>query len=570
MRKLLMLALIVVVLRGALPTLAADPADLTALASFYPADAPLYVGLRTDDGYIEALDGILGRIVAIPDLQVPPVNVSILLDQLALQIYPPDGTFAGNIRPWLGDFAAFGLIDVNAEVLNNDMDQPPMIIVLSITDQDAVADLLITALTESETNFTQQTGPDYINLAIDEATYGVIVIRQDALVVHIGETARELPLNGIPDDSLAAQPGFAESFSMLPGSDYNIAVYLDTPRFVEAAVETDPIAAQQLGTLGGMIQGAGPQVWGFTVLDGPTLTIDIAQGVGDMATMIPAFQPIDPAFAARIPATAPLVIHANNLGGNLAASFDQIEGALAAAGDGSDAMLEEALATFESVTGLNLLTDVFGWMTGDYALYLDLTPLASGGLSSLPVSFALLAEVTDPAAAAATVDGLTSGLEQTLARMMPPDTEEGMPAPTVTREDINGTPATVLSIPASLDTPFPIELVISANDSVFVLGTRAAAEIAFAADGGLAADAEFIRSQQWWLPDPIQVAYIGTEGLRPLTVFLMMFAPSSTEDGSNPVDQAEAALDIFSSSTITSAYDANGNYLARLVLTFSE
>ncbi|MBK8022354.1 MAG: hypothetical protein IPK19_13250 [Chloroflexi bacterium] len=100
----------------------------------------------------------------------------------------------------------------------------------------------------------------------------------------------------------------------------------------------------------------------------------------------------------------------------------------------------------------------------------------------MPVDFTVTLEATDPATARALVDGLANGLED-------PPVEEV----SVTREDIGGANALVITVNSS-DVPFPLELVLAANDQVFSIGTRH--YVTFVAGRGLDTDPAFQESRR--------------------------------------------------------------------------
>ena len=84
------------------------PQDLTTLAGYLPADAPVYIGFRTDDAFLSTLDSLASKLDAVVPGGMMSGSVQEALDDLAKSI-EPGGTFATTMRPWLGDTAAFGI-----------------------------------------------------------------------------------------------------------------------------------------------------------------------------------------------------------------------------------------------------------------------------------------------------------------------------------------------------------------------------------------------------------------------------------------------------------------------------
>jgi hypothetical protein len=113
---------------------------------------------------------------------------------------------------------------------------------------------------------------------------------------------------------------------------------------------------------------------------------------------------------------------------------------------------------------------------------------------------------------------------------------------------------------------------MGANDEVFALGTRNAVTAILNPDGGLPSNPEFARAQSFMLDNPVSVAWLGTESLLPLDDLAGAFGPSRAggDSENKQVEQIRNAINLFSSGTISATMDADGNSLARMVLTFSE
>ena len=83
---------------------------------------------------------------------------------------------------------------------------------------------------------------------------------------------------------------------------------------------------------------------------------------------------------------------------------------------------------------------------------------------------------------------------------------------TVSSETMVGTDVTVLTIKDS-QLPWPVELLLAANDDVFAFGTRSAVQTILSRDGGLSSNPAYVRAQDFVLKDNVSLVYLGTDGL---------------------------------------------------------
>src|SRR4051794_25533278 len=128
MKRLIVIILILGTALGALTLPAAAQTETTSLASYFPADTPIFISFRTDDQFIDLLDKLAAQIgTAVPG-GLMSGSLRELLDMQVANMQP-GGTFAKTIRPWLGDMGAFGITKLDTE-----SSQPPMTMVFSLTD----------------------------------------------------------------------------------------------------------------------------------------------------------------------------------------------------------------------------------------------------------------------------------------------------------------------------------------------------------------------------------------------------------------------------------------------------
>jgi hypothetical protein len=586
---LLLLALLGISL---VPALAAPVGQLNDLARYFPADTAVFVATRIDDGFFGELDSIVARIASVlPPGTIPPLTIEEALDMALAEADPPL-RFQADIRTWLGDTAAVGVLEIPLEMGGMSSSAPlrprsmdddaPMLFAIAITNRDAAVTFFINTLATSDTEFTRTDEPDFTLLEDPNNPDAAVVIRDDVMLI----SNRYAGVTAVPETSLSADADFAATFDLLPETDYNATVYLNFGDILRQAMESDPEAAAAMGMFGGLFSAIGPQAWGATVLEGVSLTIDAVQRFDGLSVLeemgIPAsLTPINPAFAAHVPAGAPLVIHSTGLGTSIEALFttmDRQMQALVESGMADDDELEtmqEGLADLEAgfttFTGLDLREDVASWMTGDYAMFLMLNPelnLSSqfGIFATFPLDFGLAVQATDPDAAAATVTGLTEALERLAA--LAANQEDAEAEVTISADTIGSNAVTVVTI-TSDEMPWPVELLLGSNNEVFALGTRNAVTAIFSRDGGLPANPAFVRAQNFLLPDPVSAAYLGTGGLLPLADLVVTFAEDDAEAEQN-AQIVRDLLNLFPSATISQSMDADGNSFSRLVLTLAE
>lgn len=497
---LLLVALLFTLVIGSLSTSAQG--NVAAGADMMPADTVLYASIRTDAGYIETLDGVLNNLYAQvsaalpPDMtgMLPPIEnpISTALDDSFR------GEFATTVRPWLGEQIAIGIGgDLTA-------DMPDISIVVDITDRAAARAFAESDIIASDSITVEEL--DGYDILTDEMVSAFIAINDDVMVLTTAE--RMLPPN--ITDTLAANGDFSKALDALPAESYNIFGYVDGTSLLElanAAVDTDQFVDPATVALLADLQGnLGVIALGATILDGDTLTIDYAQqATGDL--LAGASTPVDPAFMSVLPAGTDLLIHASNLNGTFTTALQGLQGlAELGATDGTpvqnvDELLNQIDGLLLMTVGIDFSNDVIGWMTSDFALYADYQPLPIAALTdpnttelNIASEIGFVVRTTDVDAATAVVEAIAT----TLA-------DPGVGIPT-TREDIGGANALVISLAApGITAP---DLIIAANENVFVIGTRTSAEALLNGTGGFM-DSELAQdAANYYLPSATSVWYV--------------------------------------------------------------
>jgi hypothetical protein len=562
------------------PAMAAPTADLNALAKYFPASAPVLISFRTDDAYIKEIDDLFAKIAAqIPGMKQPD-TIAHQFDNVVNEVIGK-GDFASEMRTWLGDTASIGIFSFEGMMgradSGSDNKPPHFLAAVAITDQKAAEAFWKTALAKSPSgDYQSSTEGDFILLTPgkDSKAEGIVAIGKD--VLFIGAYKEDLPLKG-QTDSLSDSATFADSITQLPESDYNITIYANLGTFLKQMMEmqsstmgNDPSQAAMMQSIEPMLKNFPPEVIGFTVLDERSLTVDIVVPYGDLlkdfekagfSTAMPA--PVDPTYAANILSGSPLVIHSTNLGASLEGVIKSLQtqaGMMQSTGM-SVTELEDGLNklkfAIQGLTGKDLEKDILPAMTGDYALYVTLSPALSD-LSSpadlakqMPVDFGFLTEMSDPTISKALIDGIKTAIGSMKDAQVK-----------VTTEQIAGTDAVVIT-GTGADMPFPIELVLTGNDKRFFFGTRRAAAAALTGKGGLDGDAAFKEASGYLVPSPSVIAYLAGDGLKPLSKIIGM---TSSETSAK---QFDAFLKLVSSASISSTTKDNVAF-ARLVWTMPQ
>lgn len=581
MKKILLLCLLLVFSLGALPAAAnplQSPVDnFTGLAAYFSAEAPMFLAMRTDDAYLDELDAVIGHVAkALPGVIPPNFSVKQLYD------LPVDSsrTVGQAIRPWLGSAAAVG-INGSPETLMSST--PPLLIVVEITDRAA-----------AETFWSGMLGSSYNTETVNGYTVYTPNNRFISGSVAVGDKVLLISLSNsitpeMPRESLAQSARFTGALAQMPADSYNILVYSDAASFTIASMQqmfstSNPRMAAIYKVFNelfdALLSAQGPQMIGFTTLDGRTLTMDMAQMRGDTSKLEAlglnlyfASDPVDVNFAARVPADAPLVLQGSNIGPmmiNGIKNFRTLGDYLQDQGIVRDLLITQFVdpenaelandlinighlitffeLSFAGMTGLNFENDVLAWMDGDFASYLRIVP--SEKLLIAP-DFAVIVESSDAQAPAATISKLVDALNQ--YRLKPSVSSDGSTiifsdllrwfAPPYARNQFSGITE--------------LDLLLGSRGSLAAFGTRRAVEYSLSSDtGGLAADPSFIAAQAYFLPGAQSIAYANLNPLVPVLERTRL----------DPM--AAALLGLFESGSITSIINDEVN-LVRFVLTIS-
>lgn len=600
MRKLIIWLLLTTLLMGALPASAAAPIDdLTALAGYFPADSLAFFAIRTDESYIETLDGVFEKIsAALPAAGIPPVPVSSKLDQMAVSL--GGGNFESVFRPWLGDTIAAGTVWRGES-------SPRGAIAFSVSDHD-VAETFIDEQIIAKTGeeyYQKSEGAGYILWESPEQELTEYVLYEDAwLVLPLG--LGDPPVEGF-ENTLADSVDFNAMMRMLPDQDdgYNIAGYFNPAPLM-------PVVEAQAGRrfpplLVELTKARGSYAVGLNILDDRVLVMDVVSSWGNTTALEEAgftlamdIGAADLEFAAHIPADAPLVAQTINPGRQAQIMVENIHAVDAwmeaegislfadevlnpqdkriASGFELTDLLAMANLTLKGLTGLEYEKDIFPVLDGNAAMYLRfdanmaaMEELAASQAYYLPLDMAAVIEVTDADAAGKITEALAGALEENNFE--------------IEREEINGANTVVmprfgaminLLLPPEIVAKMPeLDHIFGWNEDVFVYGTRDTATYSLAPENdNLASDPTFVAAQAYMLPGAQDILYMNPDGLATLPDIIEMIAEQETPHELDDIQQklsiVRNILDLIESGTITAISNDNGDTIVRAVLTLAE
>ncbi|MFN8372559.1 MAG: DUF3352 domain-containing protein [Anaerolineae bacterium] len=555
MKKFLLLLTLCVLLLGVLPgaALAASVEDLTALASYYPADTVVFAAIRSDAAYLETLNGLLTRIERRTDSPIMTIE-----DMLNQSLSVNNLSFEDDIRPWLGDSIALGVRDLNSRF------SPGFMIAVDVTDNAALAALLDNAAQDSSS------GEEYTQYEFDGA-----VLRLYGNVLLVSQTEQMLD-DAAEGDRLSDSEDFSATLALLPEPDYNAVIYLQTNEIMDLLREQMAAQAAQTGmdlAMFDQFNVAGSEAVGLTVINDLGFAIDIAARPAEEVNpdFAPATDsaPLDLGFAARVPAGAWLYMQDTNFGDDVRRSInllafvmemgiDQQVAQSMARGQQIPAFLDQLdrndvrafiNLAFAGFTGLNFENDVLANLDGNIAMYLGLVENEELGYAP---EMGVVAEM-DGDASQHIFDSLQNALNQYEANFSVEGNVITIPSPARLMAPSDA------DIP-ELDNP-ALDLLLGYNDEVFAAGTRTAVQFSLdPGDASLATNPNFVAAQDYFLPDAETLLFAD---LAPVIRFIDDEVASQASQYGN---DALKVLSLFDSASITSRVDDDGTALARAVI----
>ena len=609
MRKFALL-LVTMLLLMAGTAQARDKDTLTDLARYYSQDTVAYVGLRTDTDFAGELTSFYDRVRAFFPEVFPPATATDLLDSFAVNM--TGSSFEDGVGTWLGETAAVGvsLDPVFIDEMRGDV--PPIVISVAITDVEGAKAFVESQLDKDEDgnlldySFIERDG--FVVYQPNEEDQGQVSIAIGSDVLMMSPSVSLMVLGEI-DNALDTVPAFLETIALLPESNYNVIVYADSGEInrtsyyssmmgmnfaaaMNEGASTDEAVneanEESDGMLMSLLQVDATQAMGFTILDGDTLTVDIASLVADSELydevgidMQPA-PALDTAFTSRIPADAVLVAQSSDFGPTTQLGLDSLRrfgafvdengGLVELMGVPREFMDDEELFAMESfsissmvgaintgfsgLTGLNLEKDVLPVLNGDVASFVRVLPAQGFMLPVLP-DFGMYFQTDNDEGAAMIVDSLHQasqayGTDYSIEALGEDGAALNLPV-LVDALDMGDVPA--------------LDVLFGAGNGIFSLGTRPAVESSMGVDANLTDTAAYQAAQAYFLPNTSVLLYID---LAPLADQLASLMNDGMLPNSEELKQALTAMDMLESATGTvTSVDATTS-IARFTLTVAE
>lgn len=581
MRKLLLLALVVLLASTALSVSAFDDPDMTALASYFSDDALLYMSVRVDDSLVESLDSLLGRVTPfLPQGTLPPnITANDLLD-LALQDADL-GSFDETIRPWLGDVAALGMYQPESLY-----DDPPVLVAVDVDGEAALTFFSEIIANELQSGSLEQSEVNGYTVFTSTSEYDTTEVAIGDDVLFIASMPNLLPLEGI-ENPLSDDSNFHDTLNSLPEDSYGLLMYANMQQLQQFNLAQAGLvgASGMPSFLEDFMDVYGGTAIGFTILNEEALVMDVVQNLNidaydefgvDMATM----GAIDTAFTNHIPSNAFAVVQSADFGSSLQLGLDNVRalGDYIKANGGLADMIdpegyefdeEERLIinqvdlawfvgfvnfTFAGGTGLNLERDVLPVLDGDIAMFVSASP-AESFISPILPDAALLFQNSDADAAVAIVEQLGASAE---AYELP-----------VFLEDYSSGTAIVLPAEEFLGFSSPsLDILVGASDDVFAIGTRGGVNAVVDMDESLVDNSVYQDASQYFIPDTQQLLYLATDPI--LDAADVLISGGDVPLGQMELQMGYPAISLLESASITGAVDENGVTTIRLVITLAE
>jgi Protein of unknown function (DUF3352) len=257
-----------------------------------------------------------------------------------------------DVKPWLGERAGFFLT--------------------SVTGSSASGAVIVDSKDDDKATSTIEKGLKDAGASLDKSSYKGADIEtvggQGAFSVHDGlviagtEDGVKAALAARDGDHLSDASAYKDATDKV-SKDGIALFYVDTPRLLDAAGQSDPQTAALIQTLKANPQVAklGPAAAAVTV------TSD------SIAFEAPASKEVDtPHPVADLPADSWIALSVGSLGDNLRTSLKQ----LSASGNGQAlALIEDQI---RNQTGLSLQSDLLGWLTDATGFISGITPKGNG------------------------------------------------------------------------------------------------------------------------------------------------------------------------------------------------
>lgn len=541
---------------------------LVDAARFFPSSTPFYFSIRTDAGYINTLNDVF---VAVQERTIG--SAMTLPDGLDMLFQSMGGAdFQTAIAPWLGDYIAFGVLPpdllTDYDYSNDDVEYA---LLVKITNRESATDYMRGLLLEENRVAWREESSDEFTAFFAEDSYmrDKIVITDNHLVIaNTSKFAPPAPVRGSLLDSYA----FEDALNAMPADAYNFVMYVDIPTIQSYATAANGYA-RKLERIQNLLfaQMMGPIALAGKLENGNALILDAVSLAGNMTAMeqlgitMPPNLVVNPEFTAYIPADSIFALQGVSpvqYGDYFRDTLLQVWRYLSASefNPEYDAKIQEWVAqgyasfgriadtVVSGFTGMSLERDFGNWMSRDFVWFMRSNPELDN--PNFPIDTAFVFQVTDGAQSVESMRNLVRALPLALRSM-------GVRGVSFREDTLEGADALFMDIYGYAADEKPVfELVISANESVFVIGTARA--VADSLRGG--AGGAFALAQPYILPNATSVLYDSAVNALPLTRWIV------AQDRNNSNGQLiEAIVNVLGEGVISSAMLEDGTTVSRSV-----
>lgn len=516
MRKLMIFILLVL---SVFPIMAQPESagDITALARYFPEDAPVFMAFRVDESTRTAVDGVLTTIGERVGQPVPADATSMALEQYVTSML---GYYTGeelDVLEWVGDSIGFGTFD-NISI---------SVTVISVTNREAAEEDLATAMENAFTEFEQEEVNGATLYRPELAYYSGYLLTDDALFISVDLDMLETFASGARETSLLDSERFTGAIEALPADGYGAVSYIDVSAFVR-------FISNQGGDLPdvdweALSEAFGPFAGGLTMLGDHSFAMDFAQLPGstslfealDVATPTAIdYLALDLEFAANIPSSTIFYMQGSRIGSQIAALKNDLPAILdpllaeyvyPEMEDVPNADFLEAFTIKRYMTFVDLmfkgsmdmaLEEFFSGVNGQNAAYMMVRPDEEAGAV---LENGMLLEITDAEQTAQMLNGIVGLLED--FKFPYEATDNGIVLPFGNSIPLN---------PQMMGVGFG-ETVLRVDDNLLYVGAASAGEFLNREDAiGLADTPAFTDAQNYFLPEATSLWFVNFAPLREL------------------------------------------------------
>lgn len=540
--------------------------SLVDAAQFFPSSTPIYFAIRTDGEYINTLNDVF---VQIQERTVgTALSIPAGLDMVFDSIFGSD--FQNDVAPWLGNFVAVGIFPMDLMIdYTSRNDKAEFGVIINITSRDSATEFVSDFFTKRiGGDIRQERGDDFTTFYAGDYDDTRFVITDEYLTItNTDKLALPQPLQG----SLFNTYAFEDALNPLPADAYNFVGYVDIATlqsYLSATRDYYYYRNQRFMDLL-LVQTMGPIAFAGNIENGNVLVVDTVFSAGNMIGMeqlglsMPPDLTVTPEFANVIPSDAIVAVHGVSplaYGDYFRDSALAVWRYLSASefNPEYDANIEEwvnqgyvglgrvADAIFSNLTGLSLERDFANWMSSDGVFFMRSNPELDN--PQFPIDLAFVSQVTDGTQSLESIRRLVRALPLTLRSL-------GVRGVVFTETTLEGADALIMEIHGyEISTKPVLELVISANETVFAIGThRAVADVLAGRTGGA-----FPASQAYILPDANMVLYDNVTNALPLARWIVAQSGANSQR-----DLVERIVNLIGEGVISTTILDNGTMVVR-------